>query len=107
MTEITPIIIDLEKAKNEKLDESFLATLGWGVKGILKAIFGDLAIPVELKGNPSDVRSFLKPLSAEKGYIENFKKFGLDNPRTYRSKGALASSILKFERNTGIKWPLK
>ena len=29
MEEMTPIIIDLEKTKQNKLDESFLVTFGW------------------------------------------------------------------------------
>ena len=105
MDEISPIVIDLNKAKEGKLDESWLMMLGWGVKKILKALLGDFSIPVELKGNPSDVNSFLGALGAEKGYIQAMKDFGLNNPRTYRSKSELDRAISKFERKTGIAWP--
>ena len=107
MDELSPIVIDLNKAREGKLDESWLAMLGWGVKKILKAILRDFSIPVELKGNPSDVRSFMGALGAEKGHIQALKDFGLNSPRTYRSKSELDGAISKFERKTGIPWPFK
>ena len=107
MDELSPIVIDLNKAKEGKLDESWLAMLGWGIKKILKGLFGGLSVPVELKGNPSDVKSFLGALGAEKGYIQAMKDFGLNSPRTYRSGSQLASAVSKFERKTGITWPFK
>jgi len=107
MNDLSPVIIDLEKLKNEDLEESFLHSLGWGIKTILRGVFGKYELPVQLKGNPSDVRSFLSTLGAEKKYIENFKKLGLDNPKTYKSKASLDSSISQFQRKTGIKWPFK
>ena len=107
MDKLTSIVIDLDKAKEKNLDESFLAMFGWGIKSLLGAVLGDIGIPVHLKGNPSDVRSFLKTLSAEKGYIQDLQNFGLNNPRTYKSRSQLKSSVGKFERKTGIKWPFK
>ena len=107
MDELSPIVIDLNKLKEDEIDESFLRMFGWGVKRLLKAIFGDISIPVNLKGNPSDVKSFLSTLGAEKSYINDFKRFGLDDPRTYRSKSSLNGAVGKFERGTGIKWPFK
>ncbi len=107
MDELSPVIIDLNKAKSESLNESWLGWFGWGVKKILKAILGDFSIPVELKGNPSDVRSFVSTLGAEKGYIQAMKDYGLNSPRTYRSKSELNSAVSKFERRTGITWPFK
>ena len=107
MDELSPIVIDLNKLKGDDIDESFLRMFGWGVKKLLKAVFGDISIPVHLKGNPADVRSFISALGAEKSYISDFKKFGLNNPRTYGSKATLDSAVKKFERGTGIKWPFK
>ena len=107
MDELSPIIIDLEKLKQNKLDESFLAMFGFGIKKLLKTILGDVSIPVHLKGHPADVRSFLSTLGAEKNYIRDFKNFGLNNPRTYRSKSALDTAVGGFERKTGIKWPFR
>ena len=107
MDKLTPIVIDLNKAKENRLDESFLRMFGWAVKKLLKAVLGDVSIPVHLKGNPSDVRSFVGALGAEKKYIQDYKNFGLDNPRTYRSKATLDTAVSGFERKTGIMWPFK
>ena len=107
MDDLTPIVIDLTAAKQNKLDESFLVTFGWAIKKLLKSVLGDISIPVHLKGNPSEVSSFLGALGAEKNYIESFKELGLDNPRTYKNKFALDNKVSKFERMTGIRWPFK
>jgi len=107
MDRITPIVIDLEKAKQENLDESFLVTFGWAIKKLLKAVLGDVSLPVHLKGNPSDVQSFLGALGAEKSFIQDYKSFGLNNPQTFKSQAALDTAVGKFERKTGIKWPFE
>jgi len=107
MDELSPIVIDLNKAKSDTLNESWLGWFGWGVKKILKAILGDFSIPVELKGNHSDVKSFVSALGAEKGHIEALRDYGLNSPRAYRSRSELNSAVSKFERKTGITWPFK
>ena len=107
MDDLTPIVIDLNEAKRKNLDESFLRTFGWAIKKLLKSVLGDVSIPVHLKGNPSDVSSFLGALGAEKSYVRSFKDYGLDNPRTYKNKLELNNKVSKFERKTGIKWPFK
>ena len=107
MDDLTPIVIDLSEAKRKNLDESFLRTFGWAIKKLLKSVLGDVSIPVHLKGNPSDVSSFLGALGAEKSYVRSFKDYGLDNPRTYKNKLELNNKVSKFERKTGIKWPFK
>ena len=107
MEELSPVVIDLKALKQNRLDESFLAMFGFGIKKLLKAVLGDFSIPVHLKGNPADVRSFLSTLGAEKNYIQDIKNFGLSNPRTYRSKSTLDSAVGGFERKTGIQWPFK
>ena len=99
--------LDLRSAQKGQINESFLAMFGWGIKRLLKAVIGDVAMPVNLKGSPSDVEAFLGTLGAEKTYIQDFKSMGLNNPRTYKSKGELKTAIGKFERKTGIKWPFK
>ena len=35
------------------------------------------------------------------------KKFGLDDPRTYKSKTKLDKAIKDFEKTTGLVWPFK
>ena len=102
---IAPIIIDLTQSNN--IDESWLRMFGENIKGILKAMFGGLSIPVQVKGSSSAVKSFVGALGGEKNYISTLKRHGLDNPRTYRSRAELSRATSQFERSTGIKWPFK
>jgi len=102
---IAPIVIDLTRSNS--LDESWLRMFGENIKGILQAMFGGVSIPVQVRGSSSSVNSFVSALSGEKKYISTLKKYGLNNPRTYRSKGELKKATSKFERSTGIKWPFK
>ena len=62
---------------------------------------------VKIRGTRSQVNSFADTLQKEKAYIRSYQKHGLDDPKTFRNKGRLKSSIAKFERDTGIKWPFK
>ena len=107
MQDLETIKIDFNGLKENKLDESWLITFGWAIKKILKAVFGNVALPVEVRGSQGDVRSFLQTLSAEKGYIQALKAHGLDNPQTYRNKANLNKAVGSFERNTGLQWPFK
>ena len=102
---LAPIIIDLTQKGN--VDESWLLMFGQQIKGILKAMFGDISIPVQIKGSNSDVSSFVRALGGEKNFISTLKRHGLNNPRTYRSKANLSKATSAFERKTGIKWPFK
>ncbi len=102
---LAPIVVDLTQKTN--IDESWLRMFGEQIKGILRAMFGSLSLPVQVKGSASDVNSFVRALGREKKYLSTLKKFGLDNPRTYRSRASLSNATSKFERQTGIKWPFK
>ena len=102
---LAPIVIDL--TQKDKIDESWLRMFGGAIKGILKAMFGNLSVPVQVKGSPSDIKSFVGALGGERNYISTLKKYGLSNPNTFRSKADLKKSVSKFERSTGIKWPFK
>jgi hypothetical protein len=103
--ELTPVVIDL--ANNDKLDESWLRMFGFGVKTILKQMFGDSSVPVSIRGSKSDINSFANTISKEKKYMDSYLKNGLDNPKTYKNKSILDSAVRSFERKTGLKWPLK
>ena len=102
---IAPIVIDLTQKSG--LDESWLRMFGENIKGILKAMFGNLSIPLEIKGSQSDVNSFVRALGGERNHISTLKRYGLDNPRTYKSRANLSRATSDFERQTGIKWPFK
>jgi len=102
-------VIDLNANAEKKLDESFLRMFGNFVKMVMKRTFGgeDVAIPVTVKGSRSQIDDFAKTLAREKRYLETYKKYGLDDPRTYYNKYELDSAIKRFELNTGLKWPFK
>ena len=103
--DITPIVIDL--SSQDKLNESWLRLLGFGVKSILSHMFGQTTIPVTVRGTKSDITSFAHTLGRERNYLQSYKQYGLDNPRTYKNKGLLDSAISKFQSKTGLKWPFK
>jgi len=108
MSDFAPRIIDLTAAKSGELNESWLTMFGSAIKLVLQRMFGeDIGIPIQIKGSPSDVAAFANTVKNEKRYMEALRDYGLNNPRTYRSKAQLVSSVSKFERATGLKWPFK
>ena len=103
--EITPIVIDL--TNSDKLDESWLRMFGFGVKTILNQMFGGSPVPVSVTGNRSDVTAFAKTIGREKKYMDSIRRFGLDNPKTFKNKSKLKRAVSDFTRRTGLKWPFK
>ena len=101
------IVIDFNELKANKLDESWLGMFGANVKYILKAMFGDWVPDIKVKGPKSDIDSFARALKSERDYMKSFKRYGLDDPRTWKSRYKLDSSVRKFEDKTGITWPFK
>ena len=89
------------------LSERFMATFGITLKQLLKKMFGGEKVPIIVKGSPKQIRAFAKALVHEKDYYKVYKKYGLNNPKTYRSRYRLRRAIHDFERKSGIKWPLK
>ena len=107
--ELTEIVIDLGSHRRGELSEIFnrLSMFGGWIKYILKQMFGSSgSIPVRVKGNRSEIESFSKAMAKEKDYISLASRYGLDDPRTYKSKFKLQQATNSFERQTGIKWPL-
>jgi len=105
---MTTTVIDLNAAKDKKLEESYLNMFGNLVKAVMKTTFGGPAtFPLKVKGTTQQVDAFSKALAAEKRYMEAYRTFGLDDSKTYRSKYALDSAIAGFELRTGLKWPFK
>jgi len=90
-----------------ELNESFIATFGITLKKLMKKMFGGEKVPIIVKGNPRQIKAFAKALVHEKDYYKVYKKYGLNDPKTYRSKYRLKRAIHDFERKTSLKWPLK
>ncbi|MAF42546.1 MAG: hypothetical protein CMI54_00060 [Parcubacteria group bacterium] len=104
---LAPIVIDLGTARKGQLDESWLRMFGGWIKILLKSMFGDVDIPVKVRGTPSEIRSFAGALNGEKNYMQALQQYGLNDKKTYANKYTLNKSIEKFEKTTGLKWPFK
>ena len=102
--ELVPVEIDLNP---ETMDESYLSALGFQMKFVLGALFGNDSVPLRLKGTSSQVTSFARALGNEKRYLQSFEKFGLTDPKTLNNRHKLETAVASFERETGIKWPFK
>jgi len=85
----------------------FLSQQGEIIKTVLSVMFTGSPLPLQVRGTPKQVDRFAKAIAAEKGYAAAFNKYGLNSPATYRSKYRLDSAIKKFERDTGIVWPIR
>lgn len=113
---VVEIIFDLEKLKLDPLNENMLAMFAANLKLMLQDVIGYEVynlIPSasskfsKIKGKKGDVEAFAKTLGREKKYLESWKRYGLDNPKTYKSKRLLDKAITGFQKKTGIKWPFK
>ena len=106
--DLTPIVIDLDEVKSGKLEEfNVLQRMGSAIKLIMGQMFGGSSIPVTVRGSRSDVKSFARTIGRERRYMDAYRKHGLNDPRTYKSKFKLNKSVRDFERKTKLKWPFK
>ena len=85
----------------------FLAHQGEIIKTVLGVMFTGSPFSLSVRGTKKQLDRFAKAIAAEKRYATAYNKYGLNNPSTYRSKYKLDSAIKKFERDTGIVWPIK
>lgn len=107
-SDLTPIILDLDELKSGKLEEfNVIGQMGAAIKLIMQQMFGGSAIPVSVRGSRSDVKSFARTIGREKRYMDAYRKYGLNDPRTYKSRFKLNKSVRDFERRTKLKWPFK
>ena len=103
MEQENKIILDL---KSDRLDESSMSDLRIFVKQFLFAMMNGVeSRRFIVKGSKSDVNAFADALSKEKKYMDAYIKNGLNSPNTLKNKAQLKSSVSKFERMTGLKWP--
>ena len=99
------IIIDL--SPKQQLNESFLRQFGTAIELIIKRMFGLNNTEFKFRGPRTSVGELARTLGAERKYIEAMKKAGLSDPSVLSSKHRLDRAIASFEKQTGIKWPLK
>lgn len=112
MSELIPIVVDLNTAQTGAVNESWLSMFGGAVEMMLKRMFHQPEpldfgsdVTYTVRGTPSQIASFGEALSGEKQYMESFLEHGLNDPRSFSSRHDLQRSIGNFERETGLKWP--
>ena len=105
------IHIDLNAVKSGKLVEfSYLHHLGAKIELLIKMMFGSRGLgrlTGSVRGTPSQIRSFKSALRGEQRYMQSFMKHGLSDARTLNSRHRLERAVSGFEKETGLKWPLK
>ena len=105
------IHIDLNSVKSGKINEfSYLTHLGAKIELMIKLMFGSRglgALSGQVRGTKSQVRKFMQALKGEKRYADAYIRHGLSDPKTLNSRYKLERAISAFEKDTGIKWPLK
>tara|TARA_A100001515_G_scaffold95887_1_gene76926 strand:+ start:70 stop:468 length:399 start_codon:yes stop_codon:yes gene_type:complete len=107
--DLTEITIDFEQLRKGALNDSLVTFFGFWIKKTLGLLLGDIdfAIPVKMKGTPAEIKSFVGALQKEKRYVQAYRQYGLDDPKTFKSRTKLKNSVSNFERITGLKWPFK
>ena len=104
------ITINLEEAKLLKEYNPFFVSFGAKVKKMLYDMFSEPGQSFHsffVTGKKTDVKSFAAALASEKAYMDSYLKHGLNDPRVLSNRYSLDRAIERFERETGIKWPLK
>ena len=104
---LAPIEFDLGVAHRGELNESILRRFGTVVKFLLGRMFGNSTRPIRIRGTRREVDAFQQALGKEKKYMDAYLRYGLDNPQTLSNRHNLEAAIRSFERDTGLKWPLK
>jgi len=112
VSELIPVVVDLNTAHNNTVNESWLSMFGGAVEMMLKRMFHQpeplgLADDVSymVRGTPSQIASFGDALAGEKRYMEAFMNFGLNDPRSFSTRHDLERAVANFERETNLKWP--
>ena len=63
--------------------------------------------PVAIKGTKAQVNLLVDVLKAERDFMEAYRDYGPENPRTHRNKINVETKVDQFERTTGINWPFR
>ena len=109
--ELVPVEIDLGLVRRGELEEGPLRIFGSAIKWVLNRMFGGGGPPalgsVRIRGTKREIDSFTHTLGREKRYMDSYIKNGLDDPRTLNNRHSLEKAVHAFERETGLKWPIK
>ena len=99
-------VLDLEEVKNTLNENSLHVFAAW-IEYLLSKMFKGRRVPVRVRGNRIEVERFTDALVNEKRYMEYIRKYGLDDPMTYKQKSKLDVAIKRFEREADINWPIR
>lgn len=101
-------VLDLTALREEQLlNENILNVFAAWIQYLLSKMYKGRRIPVRVRGNKIEVERFTDTLVNEKRYMDYIKKYGLDDPMTYKQKSKLDIAIKRFEREAGINWPIR
>ncbi len=100
-------VFDLGAARKGQLNESILHVFAAWLEYLLSKMFKGRRIPVKIIGNKLEITRFTDALVNEKRYMNYIKKYGLDDPMTYKQKAKLDLAIKRFEREAKINWPIR
>ena len=105
------IHINLESLKSNTLTESSVVQMAADLKYLLYHMMGPMdpygGQGVRITGSRSDLESFQNAVAKEKKYMDAYLKYGLNDKRVLNNRHRLEKAVYKFEKATGIKWPLK
>jgi hypothetical protein len=106
--QLEPEVLDLGVARRGELDEVLLRRFGMIVKHVLDRVFGNRhGRTVKVRGTRKEIDAFLNTIGGEKRYMDSYVRYGLDDPRTLSNRHSLEKSVRGFEKETGLKWPIK
>jgi len=101
------VVFDLGVARKGQLNENILHVFAAWIQYLLSKMFKGRRIPVRVRGNRIEIERFTDALVNEKRYMSYIKKYGLDDPMTYKQKAKLDVAIKRFEREAKINWPIR
>tara|TARA_Y100001963_G_C6774291_1_gene446539 strand:+ start:1326 stop:1664 length:339 start_codon:yes stop_codon:yes gene_type:complete len=105
--QLEEMVFDLGAARKGQLNENILHVFAAWIEYLLSKMYKGRRIPVKVRGNRIEVQRFTDALVNEKRYMDYIKKYGLDDPMTYKQKSKLNVAIKRFEREARINWPIK
>jgi hypothetical protein len=105
--QLEEVEFDLGAARKGELNENILHVFAAWIEYLLSKMYKGRRIPVKVRGNRIEVQRFTDALVNEKRYMDYIKKYGLDDPMTYKQKSRLDVAIKRFEREAKINWPIR
>ena len=105
--QLEEMVFDLGAARKGQLNENILHVFAAWIEYLLAKMYKGRRIPVKVRGNRIEVQRFTDALVNEKRYMDYIKKYGLDDPMTYKQKTKLNIAIRRFEKEAKINGPLK